>query len=429
MKVLKGIGFPVIVLLLATGVGLQSVHAQDQSKKKQEKPRIAVLPFANTNEQARTIGYGEAVSGMLVTSLINGAVFRIVERSEIERIMKEQAFQLSGAVNAETAKRIGELYAVDFLVFGTVAKLGNLIETDMRLVDTETGEAMLAESAHAESEIAVRGMAQELVRKIENRYQIKIQPTPVVVNPTTPAPPTSARPIPAPPKRGSTDGMALIPAGQFTMGNNEPAAPWNEKPARTVYVDAFYLDMTEVTNQQYQQFIDATGHAKPRYWSDSRFNKPDMPVVGVTWEDAMQYAAWIGKRLPSEAEWEYAARGGLNGAKFPWGNEEAKERAWFGKPYSYGASTKVAAFATNGYGLFDMAGNVAEWCADWFRDDAYRDSVLNNPTGPATGTGQKVVRGGAWYEDSYYLRCSARKGMASATYSNTVGFRCAMPAR
>lgn len=179
--------------------------------------------------------------------------------------------------------------------------------------------------------------------------------------------------------------------------------------------------MTEVTNQQYQQFLAATGHRQPHYWNDSRFNKPDLPVVGVTWEDATQYAAWVGKRLPTEAEWEYAARGGLYGAKFPWGNEQAKDRAWHGKPFNFGAPTKVASFSPNAYGLYDMAGNAAEWCADWFRDDAYRDANANNPTGPAN-SGQKVVRGGSWYEDLFFLRCAARKGMSTTTHMRLGGF-------
>ena len=116
---------------------------------------------------------------MLMTGIINGPVFRIVERAKIEMIMNEQKFQISGAVNAETAKRIGELYAVDYLLFGSVAKFGYTIESDIRLVDTESGEAMLAENASANSESTLRSMVQELVRKIENRYRLKIQP-PVV---------------------------------------------------------------------------------------------------------------------------------------------------------------------------------------------------------------------------------------------------------
>lgn len=389
------------------------------------KPRIAVLPFSDTNEQSKTAGYGEAVSRMLMTGIINGSVFRIVERSKIEMIMNEQKFQISGAVNPETAKRIGELYAVDYLLFGSVAKFGYTIESDIRLVDTESGEAMLAENASANSESTLRSMVQELVRKVENRYRLKIQPPvvpPVVL--TQPA----VDPKPFPPRFGSTEGMISIPAGQFTMGSSASNAPYDEKPVHTVYVNAFYIDIIEVTNKQYKNFLDDTNHKKPAYWSNSRFNKPDFPVVGVTWEDAQAYAAWAGKRLPTEAEWEYAARGGLPNAKFPWGDDGAKGRACFGKPYTHGVPENVSSYSANGFKLFDMAGNVSEWCSDWYRADSYKDAQSNNPTGPSN-TNSKVIRGGSWYEDDYYLRCSARKGMSPTTNSNAVGFRCVTSAQ
>ena len=266
-------------------------------------------------------------------------------------------------------------------------------------------------------------MVQDLVRKIENRYQVKTRQT------ITPRPGTQPElQPPSPLTTGSLEGMVLIPAGEFIMGNGNTSAPYNEKPPHTVYVDAFYMDATEVTNRQYKAFLDATGHSKPRYWSNSRFNQPDQPVVGVTWEDAMQYAAWAGKRLPTEAEWEYAARGGLNGAKFPWGNDDAGGKACFGKPFISGKPCTVGSFSPNGYGLYDMAGNVAEWCADWYSADAYQNAQSHNPTGPAK-TSQKVIRGGSWYEDAYYIRCSARKGLGPRTYSNAVGFRCVKSAR
>jgi len=400
-----------------------------QKAESEKQPRLAILPFKNANKLAKDVEYGEAIAGMLSTEVINGAIFRVVERSEIERILKEQAFQLSGAVNAETAKRIGELYSLDFLLFGTVAKFGSLIETDIRLVDTETGEAILAESANAETESSVRPMVKELVRKIENRYRMKMQPPPTIVPTPPPITPPVTPPISKPGiKPASTVGMVLVPAGQFSMGNDESSAPTNEKPAHTVYVNAFYIDVTEVTNAQYEQFMRSTGQKAPKYWNDNRFNQPDMPVVGVTWDEATQFAAWAGKRLPTEAEWEYAARGGLASAKYPWGNEGATGKACFGKSIQTGTPTVVASYPPNGYGLYDIAGNVAEWCADWYRHDYYRNSVNNNPTGPAEGY-EKVVRGGAFYEDGYYLRCSARKSMSPSNYSISVGFRCVVPAQ
>ncbi|MBN1999638.1 PEGA domain-containing protein [candidate division KSB1 bacterium] len=136
----------------------------------QAKPRIAVLPFSDTNANSKREGYGEAISGMLMTELINGKIFQVIERNEIQRMMEEMALQISGAVDSNTAKRIGEILGVEILVFGTVAKFGDLVETDIRLIDTETGEALLAESASSRSVEEIRSMVKNLARKIETRY-------------------------------------------------------------------------------------------------------------------------------------------------------------------------------------------------------------------------------------------------------------------
>jgi TolB-like protein len=142
------------------------LYAQNREKI----PRIAVFELVDTNVAAEQEKYGEAIAGMLMTDLINGKVFQVIERSEVDRMMNEMAFQVSGAVDANTAKRIGEILGVDILVFGTVAKFGQVVETDIRLVDTQTGRAILAEHAKSESGIDIRTMVENLARKIEKRY-------------------------------------------------------------------------------------------------------------------------------------------------------------------------------------------------------------------------------------------------------------------
>lgn len=139
-------------------------------QKQDEKPRIAILPFADTNSAAKREGNGEAISGMLMTELINGRVFQVVERNEINRIMEEIGLSQTGAVDMNTAKNIGQIYGVDILVFGNVAKFGSLVETDIRLVETERGEALMAESANSQSEEEIRTMVIQLAAKINQRY-------------------------------------------------------------------------------------------------------------------------------------------------------------------------------------------------------------------------------------------------------------------
>ena len=225
-------------------------------------------------------------------------------------------------------------------------------------------------------------------------------------------------------------GMVLIPAGEFEMGDHFNEGNGDERPVHTVYLDAFYIDKYEVTNAQYKKFMDATGHVAPMYWSDSRFNAPGQPVVGVSWHDAVAYSEWLGKRLPTEAEWEKAARGGLMGKRYPWGDKAPDEGGIYRANYKpgndaaddYVYTSPVGSFPSNGYGLYDMAGNVWEWCQDWF-GDYYSTSPKENPPGPISGT-FRVLRGGSWYHTPDTLRVAYRDLFNPSNASSDSGFRC-----
>ena len=226
---------------------------------------------------------------------------------------------------------------------------------------------------------------------------------------------------------GVKQEMILIPAGEFSMGM-EPSNAQNyvDNSRHRVRVDSFYLDRHEVTNAQYQKFCEATGHVFPEFWGMDEFFSgpgfPDHPVIGVTWADANAFAEWNGKRLPTEAEWEYAARGGLVDQQYPNGNEMDSTLAnYFG---TRGHPVPVGSYSKNGWGLFDMAGNVAEWVHDYYDKDYYLSSPLTNPQGPEFGK-RRIIRGGGWRSgiscNSVYFRQSLR------TYwvDFGVGFRCA----
>jgi len=229
---------------------------------------------------------------------------------------------------------------------------------------------------------------------------------------------------PSPPPSPPVHEMVLIPAGEFLMGSDEFD---DEKPVHKVYLDDFYIDKYEVTNAQYKKFMDATGHKKPRYWDNPNYNAPDKPVVGVSWEDAAAYARWAGKRLPTEAEWEKAARGGLVGKRFVWGDEwpppsGAGNFDIGDDGYEYTAP--VGKFKPNGYGLYDMAGNVWEWCGDWYDRDYYANSPGRNPKGPSSGE-YRVLRGGSWYFNlTNNLRVANRNSLTPVSWSYYEGFRC-----
>jgi formylglycine-generating enzyme required for sulfatase activity len=315
---------------------------------------------------------------------------------------------------------------------------------------------------------------------------------------------------PAPPPAG----MVRIPGGEFVMGANGDTRQRNELPAHTVRVDPFFMDETEVTNAQFLAFVDATGYVttaeKPVDWEELKkqfppgtpkppddklrpgslvFSPPnaavpfndmtrwwtwtagacwkhpegpnsdlagrdDHPAVHVSWDDATAYAKWAGKRLPTEAEWEFASRGGLDRKRFPWGDDPPNDadrfpvNVWQGqfphnntKADGWDRTAPVKSFAPNGYGLYETGGNVWEWCSDWYRADAYagRTGVTVNPKGPDDFwdpneplVPKRVTRGGSFlchvtYCESY--RPAARRGTGVDTGMSHIGFRCVKDAK
>lgn len=223
------------------------------------------------------------------------------------------------------------------------------------------------------------------------------------------------------------DGMPLvyIPAGEFLMGStdSDPDAAPDEKPQHTVYVDAFWIDQTEVTNDMYMQCVNAQMCSLPVIPGSELINKPNQPVQGVAWTQAHDYCNWVGRRLPTEAEWEKAARG-TDGRLFPWGNSPATEELANFDFHSNGF-TDVSSFPAGAspYGVMDLAGNVWEWTADWYDENYYAVSPKTNPTGPESGT-IRVIRGGAWNTVPRAIRVTNRH-WAFPYRDDIVGFRCA----
>ena len=232
------------------------------------------------------------------------------------------------------------------------------------------------------------------------------------------------------------EGMILIPAGEFQMGSNNGDS--DEKPMHTVYLDAFYIDKYEVTVGEYKQFVQATGHRAPNWNRVSQYSPTDQhPIVFVSWHDTMTYLQWAGKRLPIEAEWEKAARGGLIGLIYPWGNRAPNGTLSNIDPtadgYKYAAP--VGSFPANRYGLHDMAGNVWGWVLD--ASEFYSVSPSRNPVAGAESIqhlinrlssvgGFRVLRGGSWSNAAPHVRVANRSATNATDTDPNVSFRCAM---
>ena len=255
----------------------------------------------------------------------------------------------------------------------------------------------------------------------------------------TPAPTISSFDVPA--------EMVVILAGEFLMGSSDEDANNSEKPVHPVYLDAFYMDKYPVTNEQYKVFLDACPQWQKdnilidyhngnylRTWHRNNYPKgaANHPVVNVSWYAAMAYAQWAGKRLPTEAEWEKAARGGLTGKKYPWGDQIDATQANYGE--NIGQTTPIGEYPPNDYGLYDIVGNVWEWCVDEHILDFYANSPHRNPIADndinyvfnnfTTLKTYRVLRGGSWMSIPRYVRVTPRFRFSPAHSIYNVGFRC-----
>jgi formylglycine-generating enzyme required for sulfatase activity len=202
-----------------------------------------------------------------------------------------------------------------------------------------------------------------------------------------------------------------------------------ERPVHRVWIDAFQMAAAQVTNAEYERYLRATGALPPPFWKDPNFNRPAQPVAGVSWFEAVRYCEWLSGqtgrqcRLPTEAEWERAARGGTEQKKFPWGDKPPQSLPDYAIRWQIGPEP-VARYAPNAFGLYDICDNVHEWCRDWYDPNYYANSPDRNPQGPEKGQ-RKASRGGSWRHHIKVARCSARSSIPPEFQYADYGFRVA----
>lgn len=207
--------------------------------------------------------------------------------------------------------------------------------------------------------------------------------------------------------------MIFVEGGSFDMGNDDFG------PTHTVTVNDFFISKYEITFDEYDKFCEATGRSKP---SDYDWDRERRPVINVTWDDAKAYCNWAGGRLPTEAEWEFAAKGGKISKDYNFsGSDNIDDVAWYSEN-SNNHTRKVGTRQPNELGIYDMSGNVWEWCSDWYDDSYYSESSIRNPKGPDDGSFH-VLRGGSWYDPNYACRTAYRYASKASKSNNTIGFR------
>jgi len=233
--------------------------------------------------------------------------------------------------------------------------------------------------------------------------------------------------MPTEPLSTQAPALALIPEGWFHMGSG--TGQDNERPVHRVWVDTFRLAARQVTNTDYHRFLEATGSPPPPFWNDPNFDHPEQPVVAVSWFEAEQYCGWLSAvtgqyyRLPTEAEWERAARGGAENKLFPWGDAPPESLPDYATRWKNGPEP-VARYRPNAFGLYDISENVHEWCSDWYQAVYYANSPERNPRGPESGD-RRASRGGSWRHHIKVTRCAARSSIPPQFHYADYGFRVA----
>ena len=349
-----------------------------------ERPQIALVPVKGS--QGVPAALPQYVQAVLEAELSRSGRFALVERSRVQEVLEEITFQQSGVTTPEKVSELGHHLNVEKLLFAEVLRVSPDYKLVVKVVDVATDQVVKVEEE-------TLGPRQEQIQAATRRLAARLVGSAAALSPAP---------------------MVSLPAAQFQMGSALPG----ESPPHLVALSAFEIDRDEVSQAAYQAFVEATQGQQPTP------EHPDWPATMVSWTNASAYCQWLGKRLPTEAEWEYAARG-AEGRTYPWGETPPNASlARFGGQYKGPVETTSMAPGATPDGLHHLAGNAAEWVQDWWDPAYYAASPPADPQGPADGD-FRVVRGGSWSQPADELRASARAYFNPDKGASHIGFRCA----
>jgi formylglycine-generating enzyme required for sulfatase activity len=349
--------------------------------------RLGIVKFT-------TSGYGTADAAIRMRSSLESALLRsgevdLVDRQHLETLIQEITFQQSGVTSSETTIGLGGISNVEVLLFGEVGRVdAKTFALTIRVIDVASGKVIHLEQANLRRNAITQGATRlgQLLAGMASAF--------------------------------SPASMVTVPGGDFVMGRAD--GPADEQPAHTVFVDSFAIDQKEVSRAAYALF------ARQKRRTYDTGGSPRLPAVGISWTAAQEYCRDQGKRLPTEAEWELAARG-VEGRPYPWGAQSPQPNlAHFAAAAPIEVDTHLEGATRSG--VEHMAGNVAEWVADWWNPRAYHAASERNPSGPAQGE-YRVIRGGSFADPAAALRATSRSFHTPMRGGQMIGFRCARTIR
>jgi len=424
------------ILIMILFIALACLAATEQ------KPIIAVITLDCINCDK---AIGEAVTEILRTELGGTLAFNIADGGKVKQVMGRLKYSPADLENTEICVGLGKELGADYVALGSVMKLGETYTLAGRLVNIAEGEIAMGKTLTANAEDNLPDVCRNMAEMMAVSGGATITKKPLAVETNG----TNGRPKPTTIYFGKLESKSMgpdlkmirIPGGTFEMGSY--AGNQDEQPVHTVVLDGFWMSESEVTNAQYVQFLN-TNKPKPdklKKWlrlddeekqthillENGKFAAEKgwetHPVVNVSWHGAKAFCDYYGLRLPSEAEWEYAA-GGPSHFRYPWGNNSDSKEANFADTHGSAKppTTPIKFYRPNGFGLFDIAGNVWEWCDDWYKWDYYLSGAEKNPKGPNGGS-VRIIRGGSWYDFMNNLR-TANRDFASPDFQlSNYGFR------